>query len=925
MDKRIEVVVTDGTSDYDKGKLLEDLVAETLSVLQYRVQTEVRITGEEVDVLAIHNVTGETVFVECKAHRSPIQSDVIKEAFGNYMLKKLSDNVSAVWLMTTSQLGKDAKGLLYEWDKQPPEEKRRVQVYQPEQLLRLLADSHKIVDAPVFSNQNAAMLAEEAVLVLSNLGRFWIRPVLDNTAGVAKGLFLFDAGTGNKISNEKIANDLSKTDFSLRDLRVILDDHTTAVEDDLAAQEQTVVCVPSSDSWADYRPARPKDFVGRYGVQDDMFHFLNQVRGNTTKTRLLAITSPSGWGKSSFLLKLMARCQNQRNRSRFFVFAVDCRAATSSRFGELALVSCLKAAVQAEFIQRPSAPLHLGTAVDPFSDSTVSSILRRLREERKVVVLFFDQFEEIFSKTELSDLFDSLTGLCNAVDGGQENLVLGFSWKTDGVIPQDNPAYHMWQGLSDRRKEFDIPAFNTREISGALTVFQHELGQTLNPRLRRMLVDQCQGYPWLLKKLCIHIYTQIQQGTDQRDMSGQALNVGELFQHDYQQLGASEASCLERIARDSPAPFFQIEGAFDSPTVQSLLDKRLIVRTGPNLTVYWDTFRDYVISKKTPAIPVSYIPQSDINRYVGVLRLLLDLHQCQLQEIAKQLHISEGGAENVVRDMVMIGNAEYTRRHKALSARQSEESAAIGPILDFWKAHRFYQFLVKSRESGETVRINQLVGHLKYLYPQDHFSDKTWHTYGSRIVRWLQALKLVEVDGEVIVASERPAPKTLTALGIALRGTRLLIENVMLGAAPPVKAMELLARLRTGSMTREAIVSGGYRNALYVLKQLGMVTTVLGTISLVDAQNTDRDSARVLAQRAKSSPTVSLMTELIAADISVSNAVLGSKLADLVGAEWSPTSQLRYGCALRNWSIWATATLGISYAGKVQLGGTYAG
>ena len=82
------------------------------------------------------------------------------------------------------------------------------------------------------------------------------------------------------------------------------------------------------------------------------------------------------------------------------------------------------------------------------------AVLGELKEKKKVIVLFFDQFEEITTKQELAELFNQIRMLCAAVESADESLVLGFSWKTDGSIPTDHPAYHVWHSFSDRRREF---------------------------------------------------------------------------------------------------------------------------------------------------------------------------------------------------------------------------------------------------------------------------------------------------------------------------------------------------------------------------------------------------------------------------------------------------------------------------------------
>ena len=191
------------------------------------------------------------------------------------------------------------------------------------------------------------------------------------TAGVQKEVFLFDAKTGKSISDQKIIFSVSQTKTSLKDL-IWLGPVKSNVQSkpsfQLTEELQGIVKVPSGDNWADYRPARPQDFVGREKVQREVFEFLDDVRESVSNTRLLAIKSPSGWGKSSILLKLTAHTAKKRNQHKYFFYPVDCRAAVSKRYAELALKRCLDEAINTGFLPLQNVPLALGGSYTPLSD-----------------------------------------------------------------------------------------------------------------------------------------------------------------------------------------------------------------------------------------------------------------------------------------------------------------------------------------------------------------------------------------------------------------------------------------------------------------------------------------------------------------------------------------------------------------------------
>lgn len=94
----------------NRGDLLEKIAKEFLERLDYSVETEVRKTGMELDLLCKANANlSKQIYVECKAYQenNRIQADVIKNIVG---IRDI-ENYNEVWLIALSELGKDAKGL----------------------------------------------------------------------------------------------------------------------------------------------------------------------------------------------------------------------------------------------------------------------------------------------------------------------------------------------------------------------------------------------------------------------------------------------------------------------------------------------------------------------------------------------------------------------------------------------------------------------------------------------------------------------------------------------------------------------------------------------------------------------------------------------------------------------------------------------
>jgi hypothetical protein len=902
LDVDVEVTTKEGDSSTERGALLETLAKRVLSSLQYdHVRTNVRVAGCELDVTAQDRQSSARILVECKAYRDrTISAEVLTKLMGTL---SFHDEYKSGWLITTARLGKDAEGLVATFQQKPIAQRERLRVYDPARLVDLLVSTHQIVSPESLPLPPSTLVVASRTLLITDLGEFWAVAAVGQTSGVADTVLAFHAKDGTSITNPALLQQLAARDSNLRSLQWVSGAEELVAAGPLAdaslRQElDSIAAVPVADDWSDYRPARPEDFVGRDDLLKAIIAFFEDVRSRDTQTRLLAIKAPSGWGKSSFLVKLKTLCTQGRSKDKVFLYAVDCRTASSPRYPELAVKRCFDEAVAAGFIRAQDAPFRVPSAAQPFADSTTRAALSELTEQRKVIVLFFDQFEEITTKQELADLFVQIKTLCSAIEAAGEPFVLGFSWKTDGSIPTDHPAYHVWHSFADRRREFELPLFTKRDISQLLGRLARELNAPVEQSLRRLLAEHCQGYPWLLKKLCVHVFRVLRsKPAMQRELLDRALDVQALFERDLSGLDGTQIACLERVAADSPADHFRVADQFGDPTVNALIALRLVVRNSGKLVLYWDIFRDYVLSKQVPAIPARYIPVSTPR----VARLVMDAlrSSSQISVLTKRLGRQHGTVDNVARDLVMLGVCAYDRKNARAKLLYHDDRESLAASFRFFNSHSLLRKAVAHYGKGfKAVPISALKSVWAAEFSADEYAEASVSSMCRRMITWFESFGILSVD-ESDAVSHRPdqtPPQDLDSWRTPGRnrdGRRLFV-----GEAPPSRVLEVLHKLRESGYSPDA----ADRNALYVLKSLRVVAP--GAVPTLVERPPKGAESIWLASRVFAQPTVRLALSILRREPDAGAFEVGQQIANVLRKDLSEASVKRYASGILVWVNW---------------------
>lgn len=891
MKYEIEVGTKETDSTTLKGGLLEKITAEILGVQQYRIMNTVRVTGVEIDVLARHKINNSTILVECKAWENPIPADVITKLLGNVVMRK----ADAGWLITTGPLSKDAKGILDEWENANEDNRHMLSFYTSDRIIELLLDTRLVKQCPSINDTLEAGYeqGETALLLITDIGQYWIIPIVAINTGLATSVIAFDANTGNQIRDREIIEELKnrKNKYSSYEWQID-EQQNKEVALELIEEYNSVVPVITGDSWNDYRPARPEDFVGRKKNINEILGFFDSVIENRTDTRLFAIKAPSGMGKSSLISKLTSVANSAKRKKKYFIYSVDVRTALSQRYAEFALRACLVNAQERGFLKIDHSNFEMTSADQIFQDDYFINALNVLKREKKCIVLIFDQFEELFSKKELWGLFYNIRNLSNIVDAEKQNFILGFAWKTDSFVPLDHPAYSMWTDLKDRRKEFIITPFSVSEIRSAINIFGKQLGDTINPVLRNYLINQCQGYPWLLKKLCIHVFDLLKEGSSQANVIGRKLEIKELFDKDIAELTGEEHGCLKDIARDTPADYNRILDLYGNNVLQLLINKRIVIHRGSKLTLYWDIFRDYIINGATPNITLDYIPQYIFSTISKVIMVLLENgNVLSNQELGSKVGLTNSTIDNVMIDMVMFGLAKRENEKIYLIVENFERSVEL--LWDFFKRHVMY--ITSQKELKSRFTYYDFKELFIKNYSEKLLNDKTKNTYSGKIFNWFIRLNLIEEkEGDYFLTVPEMSKikfdneRRRSRYGATTTG-------LFWGQTSPDKMLEVWNKIKNGETSFSSLKSKGYRNAIEVL------TTTLG-IKRIDDKLVILKDLNEIFETINKSDTICFVKQLISENEKIRSLEIGERLNDKFHRKWTRSSKMRYGNALLSWS-----------------------
>lgn len=886
----IEVACLDSDSTKDKGDLLEQLASNLLKAQGYTVINEIRVTGAELDLLCKHTVSGKEIYVECKAQKENIGAPILRQLLGTVSAYEYSEG----WLISTSEFGKEAKGFAEMYKQKEPNIASKLSFYTPELIINALVQASVISPQPSIQAQeliSSHTALGDWVLLISKYGIFWCAYIL--TGGVPSGVQVFSAKQGTLVTDQATLENIKKLQSSIVefDLNPIKPNPITTINETVTMMSTlpTVIEVQTGESWIDYRPARPEDFVGRDDLQKELLDYLTEIQNK--KMRIFAITGNSGLGKSSLIAKLRDRSRNQHYRKKIFVYAVDIRGARNTAYIHSSLLECLRQA-QSHGFGKPIT-LQITNPDAPLNSPAIMEYLDTLDHQGQTICLVFDQFEELYSKADLFDIFKAAKNLMLDVAGIQKNFVLGFAWKTDSTTQQDHPAYYMWHELSDYRIEYKLDVFTNGEIAKSLTKFEKSRNKKLLVEMRHQLTESSQGFPWLLKKLCINL-TRLNK-TDNKIID---LDVTRLFEDDLEKLTKQQLTCLKIIAHNAPADWSEIIELSSVNDVNALVNQRLVIKSGDRLNIYWDIFKDYLITGKVPIIPFNYIPTTDPASILKVCSTLYSDKYLTSEHLAKLTNLNPRTVWNIGADLTMLGVAErksteFKLHHKITIYNEAQILLVLREKFD----KHILKIDLYKKYSGQSISMEKVRNIVKNCFPRKKHADKTWNTYTNRLINFLAYTGyLTKTHKDVSIRDlGRPVADLVDVYTERKNRGKAFTTTIS-----PYKVYEALKSLQDGTAKDElpskvAIVLRRF-NLIFIKNNL-----VYLNHELINKHGGFKESLWAIA---KHEEAFALCLDILKVQANIDRITLAKSIAQKFNLTWSENSLKRNGNIFLQWSSW---------------------
>ncbi|MFG2157792.1 nSTAND1 domain-containing NTPase [Streptomyces olivaceus] len=764
-----------------RGHLFEKFIAKVLERLGYEEpRTEnlnVTSDGIEIDVTAIHRLNRRQAIAECKAYSSPVSAKELVAFYGKLNTERLVLNDGSVdgfffALPRTTQQGAEKARTIEERDP-------HFRYLNADVTSKIAQEAGLTSPAPEVLR---SLISSDPAIIVTEYGVFSCLKSLDpDTRTTAEIIVWAYTGQVPTVVIDLIRQSDYAAGSRVRDARA---GGISPVPSSPTQEESIIVEVRGSESDFEYQlPASPQYFVGRRKVISEVEEII--LRGSG----VVVINAQSGWGKSSLALRL----KDSTRKLGGLCVVFDTRTAASQEYVARAL---RKAATQAQKNKILTLP-------ESSSWASLASALETLKSaewnpDSGPVVIFFDQFENIFNNELLTREFRNLALGIHELDSA---LSVGFAWKTDLVGWTEAHPYRLRDEIRSNAHVIQLPPLGPAEVDTLLRKLEQQLGAKLVRDLKERLREYSQGLPWLFKKLAGHVLREVSDGATQSQLVSEALNVQSLFEKDLSELSPNEREGIYQIARYAPVPVSEAMEIVPAEVVQTLLNRRLVVQVGEKLDTYWDIFRDFLVHGTIP-IEESFILRVSPTSVGRLVREVIDLGgNAAVSDLASILATSETVVYNLSRDLRMFGVLAYEptriRLVDEFLAATDNEGYLRRRVAKSLRRHRAHSTIARLVEQqGSEVPLVSFARALPRAFPAVAASEKTWGLYAKSFAQWFEYAGIARLKSQSLVLMEETEPPTMDLLAgnLPRRWSRGVFPK-----KTPGPAITLLKRLYAGT------------------------------------------------------------------------------------------------------------------------------
>ena len=906
-------ILADGKNSQAKanarGHLFEDLMSMVLRNYGYEIKDRpnVNYSGMEIDIEGESILHKTKLYAECKCYGKAVDSPKFQAFFGKYMAKWLKDSSCHGLFIAIPEINSHARGFFNDNCQDV------IQILEENDVIESIINQKLIKNYNVVINlfDDTEYEPGDCSLIYTDKGFFWEQLLIPKGSAIPTFISLFNS-EGHQITDPVTISYLKNLEPDIGNFTLLENPSDEVSAKHESDNEDQIVEVKGGSECFEYQfPASPEYFVGRKDNLSEINQFISKVINKSTSSRGILFEGNSGWGKSSLVLASVDSLLSQGH----YAVSIDSRSASSPQF----IIKVVDYVFKKfdDFDGMASESIR-NSKISGF-EGAVDKLLEMgkvLQENEKILVIFLDQFENVFFKENILKKVHDL--YLKTVDK-ESNIILGFSWKTDLFASTSEFPYHIRDSIKNTSKRITLSTFSEEETSEIFGRLECELKpkRILSKDLKFFLSDFSQGYPWTLKKLCSHVKSQIEKGLTQSEISTSLLNIIDLFQEDLNGLSAEELETIKKIAKNAPIDVQELNNEEYKPEiVQSLVNARLIVKIGSKYDVYWDIFRDYLNTGHVP-YEKNYLLRTAPSSILNAVKILNTHKEMEIKMFIAEANLTQKTFYNIIKDMKLLGLATVEGESikldiPSISSITDEEiiSAFKLIIRDKLQYNRLVKHISDDLEKTESMSIDDASSLISDSCPYIVANKNTWDFYSKCLLNWMDVADFGIYDKKNKILSLYQKGKEIRKDNLSLPTRRGGVKLPTIQYSPIESvAVEIYAASKENRNINSSIfIKSTFQKSVAALEDLGFIKRKARSIELkpklvMFVENPDKRGS-IFAESIISMDSFRTFLDII--DENPENSITLKKLGDLfeqrLNTNWASSTQKYYTRIALNWA-----------------------